>query len=108
MKSVYHILKNRKLQIAKCVFFLILFGIYPIIYRAACHFLYSRYDYGSILYIGRLLYITLICILLVYVRFAFLHFVKRDWESLVLLGLNFPQRFVLFSITHLEIFLLSK
>lgn len=107
MKTVYHILKNRKPQIAKCVFFLILFGVYSIIYRAACHFLYSRYDYGSILYIGRLLYITLICILLVYVRFAFLHFVKRDWESLVLLGLHFPQLFVLFSIAHLEIFLLQ-
>lgn len=107
MKTVYHILINRKSQIAKYVFFLILFGTYPIIYRTACHFLYNRYDYDSILYIGRLLFITLICILLVYVRFAFLNFVKRDWESLVLLGLNFLQRFILFSITHLEIFLLQ-
>lgn len=55
MKTVYHILINRKTKIAKYVFFLILFGSYPIIYRTACHFLYNRYDYDSILYIGRLL-----------------------------------------------------
>lgn len=108
MNTIYYILKNRKrFRLAKFVFFVILSGLYPVIYRAACHFLYSRYAYGSALYIGRLLFFLLIGILVVYVRFVFLVFVKEEWESLVLLGLDFPQRFILFSVTHYEVFFLQ-
>lgn len=107
MKAIFLILKRRNPKTAKSIFFLILLILYPIIYGTGNRFLSGRYNYSNMLYINRLLFFVLICILLVYVRLVFHKFIREDWECLVLFGLDFPQRFILFSLTHYEIFFLQ-
>ena len=98
MKAIFLILKRRNPKTAKSIFFLILLILYPIIYGTGNRFLSDRYNYSNMLYINRLLFFVLICILLVYVRLVFHKFIREDWECLVLFGLDFPQRFILFSL----------
>lgn len=91
---------NPKWEILKGILFLFLLSLYHPIYNLLYNLLDGNFDGSNILYVDRILFIVLICAVLVYLRAKFLKFVRKDWDSLILLGCSYPQRFLLFFLTN--------
>lgn len=103
MKEIYSILINKKWELIKGTFFLFLICLYNPIFNL----LNQKFDNSNMLYISRIMFIALTCILLIYIKSVFLKFINRNWESLTLLGLSYPQCFILFFLTNYNILILQ-
>lgn len=103
MKIIYPILINKKWELIKGTFFLFLICLYNPIFNL----LNQKLDNSNMLYIGRIMFIALTCILLIYIKSVFFKFINKNWESLTLLGLSYPQCFILFFLTNYNILILQ-
>lgn len=103
MRIMYSIIINKKWETIKCALFLFLICLYNPIFN-----LLNQKSSGSdVIYISRILFIALICILLIYTKTVFLKFTNRNWESLILLGISYPQYFALFFLANYNILILQ-
>lgn len=103
MKIIYSIIINKKWELIKGTFFLFLICLYNPIFNL----LNQKFDKSNMLYIGRIMFIALTCILLIYIKSVFFKFINKSWESLTLLGLSYPQCFILFFLTNYNILILQ-
>lgn len=103
MKIIYSIIINKKWELIKGTFFLFLICLYNPIFNL----LKQKFDKSNMLYIGRIMFIALTCILLIYIKSVFFKFINKNWESLTLLGLSYPQCFILFFLTNYNILILQ-
>ncbi len=106
MKAIYSALINPKWEICKGMFFVFLLCLYHRIYNLLYNILDGKFDDSDIFYVDRILFIVLICVMLVYLRAKFLKFVRKDWDSLILLGCSYFQRFLLFFLTNYYVLIL--
>lgn len=107
MKAIYSAFINPRREICKAVFFLSLLCLYRRIYHLLYRLLYllsdGKLDDNRIFFADRILLIVLLCAGLVRLRARFLRFVRKNWDSLVLLGCSYPKRFFLFFLTNYEV-----
>lgn len=103
MKEFYFILINKKKECLKHLLFLLLTALYCPIRNYINSSFINRFGEQTLPYICRIFFITLISLLLFYVGIKFCNFIKRNRESLVLLGISDSQFFFLFVITNPEI-----
>lgn len=67
MKIIYSIIINKKWELIKGTFFLFLICLYNPIFNL----LNQKFDKSNMLYIGRIMFIALTCILLIYIKSVF-------------------------------------
>lgn len=103
MKDIYPLLINKKVERIRCIISLVLFSVYGFVYNMFYNLLNDLVGSNYIYYVSRLLFIALLCGAVVYLRFSFLRFYKKNWESLILLGCSNLKCLLLFFLTKYNV-----
>ena len=107
MKKIYLVLINKKAEMAKCVLYGMVILSYPWIFQSLEAMIGHRFDNLNQIYICKISFLFLLCALLALARYQSVSFLKKNWESLMLLGVSGIKSFLLFLSANTELLFLQ-
>ena len=106
-KKLYFALVNKKAELAGGVLYSLLILSYPWIFKALEAMIGYRFGSSNQIYICRISFLFLLCGLLALARYQAVSFLKKNWESLMLLGVSGLEGFLLFLSANTKLFFLQ-
>lgn len=107
MQETYSFLINKKIELTKGMAFLVLLICYSYFGEALDAVLTRRFSPFNRIYVCRLAFFALLAGLTVWICIRFLYYIKRNWESLFLLGITPLEFLLLFFLTNTEVLFLQ-
>ncbi len=107
MRETYFILIKKKAELTKGIVFLVLLICYSYLGGVLDTVLTRRFSPFNRIYVCRLAFFALLTGLTVWICIRFLCYIKKNWESLFLLGITPVECLLLFFLTNTEVLFLQ-